>query len=308
MKTIFNKIVLVSSLVFLVNNYSAQQDEQSSLYMFNPLHFNPAYAGSHNDLSVVGVVRAQWVGIKGAPITQFLSAHSPIKAKNMAVGLNLVNDNIGARNRTSFYGNYAYTLHFKNRSKLNLGLSAGGDLMSVDYNKLVAKDADETDYLVSLTKTTFNIGSGLYYSTTRFYLGLSSPRILETKLKNKSILISNAYTKRHFFLSTGYVFPINSILDLKTSMLLKMTANAPITVDLNANLFLNKTWWLGLMYRYNESVGFNFAYQHKESLMIGYGFDFPINGLSSLKNAGSHEIMVTYDFNKNKAFGSPRYF
>ena len=31
--------------VFISFNYFAQQDEQSSLYMFNSLQFNPAYAG-----------------------------------------------------------------------------------------------------------------------------------------------------------------------------------------------------------------------------------------------------------------------
>lgn len=307
MKTI-NKIIAVCLVFLTTNSFFAQQDEQASMYMFNPLHYNPAYAGTRGDLSVVGVFRSQWIGIKGAPVSQFLSAHAPLSFKNMSAGINLSNDKIGARNRTCFYGNYAYTLRFKNKTYLNLGLSAGGDLMATDYAKLVAKDPNEIEVNNTFTQTTFNIGTGAYYYGEKFYVGLSSPRVLETKLEKDNITIAQAYTRRHFFLAAGYVKEINSMLDIKSSFVVKMTPNAPLTVDLNVNAFYGKKYWAGVMYRYNESIGVNLAYQLKESFMFGYAYDFPINGLSTVKNAGSHEIMLTYDFNKNRAFASPRYF
>lgn len=308
MKTIVTKIALALTFMWSAFSTFAQQDEQASMYMFNPLHFNPAYAGSRGDMSAVGVFRAQWVGINGAPVTQFLSFHSPLSMKNMNAGLNVCNDRIGARNRTSFYGNYAYTLNFKNNTKLNLGISAGGDMMSVDFKKLKAYDPTETDYLTSFTQTTFNMGTGVYYYGERFYAGLSSPRLMETSLRSATTVLADAYVKRHFFMAAGYVHPINTLLDLKSSFLLKMTPNAPITLDVNVNAFYNKMYWAGIMYRFNESIGVNVAYQIKESFAIGYAYDFPINGLSTVKNGGSHEFMLTYDFNKNRAFGSPRYF
>ena len=40
----------------------AQQDAQSSMYFFNPLQFNPAYAGSRGSLNITGLTRAQWAG------------------------------------------------------------------------------------------------------------------------------------------------------------------------------------------------------------------------------------------------------
>jgi type IX secretion system PorP/SprF family membrane protein len=307
MKTI-NKITLSCLLMFVAAPLFAQQDEQSSMYMFNPLHFNPAYAGTRGDISVVGVFRSQWVGVKGAPVSQFVSAHSPLSAKNMAAGINLSNDKIGARNRTSFFGNYAYTLRFKNNTKLNLGVSAGGDFMASDYAKLIAKDPTEAEVNTNFSQTSFNIGTGAYYYGEKFYVGLSSPRVLETKLQNDNIVLSQTYTKRHFFLAAGYVYEINTLLDLKPSLLLKMTPNAPITMDVNLNAFYAKKYWAGIMYRFNESIGVNLAYQIKESFMFGYAYDFPINGLNTVKNGGSHEIMLTYDFNKNKAYASPRYF
>lgn len=301
--------IIVLLIVLCTNSLFAQQDEQSSMYMFNPLQFNPAYAGSRGDVNIVGVVRNQWVGINGAPKTQFLSFNSPIKFRNMAIGMNLSNDQIGARNRTAFYADYAYTLNFQNGRKFNLGLSAGADQFSVDFQKLVALDPTETSYLASFSQLKFNGGAGAYYYGDRFFLGASVPRLFQSGLKNDGIVVSPTYFKRHYFISGGYVFNLNSVIDLKTSFLLKAVENAPLTVDLNANLFFYKTLWVGAMYRYNESVGVNFAYQIKESMMFGYAFDYPINGLSSVRNIGSHEVVLNYTLNrKNKSFGSPRYF
>jgi type IX secretion system PorP/SprF family membrane protein len=66
------KIILI--LIGIVSlNANAQQDAQSSLYFFNPLNYNPAYAGSRGSLNFTGVHRSQWVGWDGAPTTQFLS-------------------------------------------------------------------------------------------------------------------------------------------------------------------------------------------------------------------------------------------
>jgi type IX secretion system PorP/SprF family membrane protein len=297
------------SMMMISISSSAQQDEQSSLYMFNPLQFNPAYAGSRGDLNATAVVRSQWVGINGAPKSQFLSFNSPLSVKNMAVGMHLSNDIIGAKTRTSFYGDYAYTLNFKKGKRLNLGVSAGGEQISIDYAKLLADDPTETDVLSSFNQFKFNSGIGAYYFSDRFFAGFSIPRMFETSLKSNSITLSNTYTKRHYFITAGYVFPINSVIDLKTSVLVKAIPNAPITADLNANLFFYKKIWAGVMYRFNESIGANVAYQFKESLMFGYSFDYPINGLNRINNSGSHEVMLNYSMNnRKKAFGSPRYF
>jgi len=287
----------------------AQQDEQSSMYMFNPLQFNPAYAGSRGDLSATAIVRSQWVGINGAPKSQFLSINSPLMIKNMAIGAHLSNDIIGAKTRTSFYGDYAYTLNFKNGKRLNLGVSLGGEQMVIDYNQLKAADPTESVILTSISQLKFNSGVGAYYFSEKFFAGFSIPRIFQTNLKDNSVVITNTFTKRHYFFTAGYVFKINSVIDLKTSSIVKAVGNAPLSVDLNANLFFFKKVWAGAMYRFHESLGVNVAYQIRESLMFGYAFDYPINGLNRVNNSGSHEIMLNYSMNnRKKAFGSPRYF
>ena len=101
-KTKMKKLALITLLV-CTSSIFAQQDEQMSLYMYNPLHFNPAYAGSRDATSLVAIGRFQWINFKGAPMTQWFSAHSPILHKAVGIGGHFVHDQIGDRERTSAY-------------------------------------------------------------------------------------------------------------------------------------------------------------------------------------------------------------
>ena len=51
----------------------AQQLPQFTQYMYNTIAINPAYAGSRETLTIVGLHRNQWAGFPGAPTTQTLS-------------------------------------------------------------------------------------------------------------------------------------------------------------------------------------------------------------------------------------------
>ena len=60
---------------------TAQQDPLVTQYMFDFLLINPAYAGSHDQLSASLLTRKQWLGLQGSPFTSSLSAHSPLNNK-----------------------------------------------------------------------------------------------------------------------------------------------------------------------------------------------------------------------------------
>ena len=73
-------LVLFALGLFTTNSY-AQQDAQYTQYMYNPMSINPAYAGSRDVLSLVGIYRSQWVGLDGAPRTLNFSGHTPVGEK-----------------------------------------------------------------------------------------------------------------------------------------------------------------------------------------------------------------------------------
>lgn len=294
-------------LVGILSSLSAiaQQDAQTSMYFFNPLQYNPAYAGTRQSLHITGVTRAQWVGWDGAPNTQFLSAHAPVIRKNIGVGLNMAYDKIGSRSGFNAMANFAYHMRLNKDLRLSLGLSAGLQQYGYDFTGLIVTDPNDVNYTTNYSKTRANMGFGSYLFGERFYAGLSLPRLIKRNIDNNT---GDAYLQRHLYLTGGYVHPINSILDLKPSILLKYTANGPAIADINFSAHLYRTFWVGLLYRTTDCIGFNFAYQFKDICTAGYAFDIPLNG-KFLNQWGTHEIMVSFDLNgKNNAVQSPRYF
>lgn len=301
-------LYLLFGLIPFSNYCFGQQDEQLSMYNYNPLYYNPAYAGSKSALSVVAMARFQWVNFEGAPNTQFLSVHTPVMGQSLGMGLNLVNDQVGSRQRTAAYYNVSSGIRLNEKNdRLAFGLSVGMDVMSYDFSSLNVHDVSDPFYGQQLSTTKANVGGGIYYYSDRHYVGVSSPRFLESKaLDNENVM--TALNKRHFFISAGKVFDINSVIKFKPTTLIKVTPNAPLTFDINPNFLLYERFWAGAFYRFHEAVGLNFVYIYKNIVHIGYGFEFPINRLSSYQS-GSHEVLLQIDIQSKKhLFTSPRYF
>jgi len=299
---------LMGVFAFLSLQVAAQQDEQLSFYNYNPLYYNPAYAGSRDALSFTGLARFQWVNFDGAPTTQWFSVHAPVIGNALGMGAHLVNDKIGARNRTSAYYDISSGIRLnKDNARLAFGLSAGFDMMSTNFSSLAVHDATDPYYAQGMSSNRFNMGAGIYYYSDRTYIGASMPRVLEVKATNVQNLL-HSLNQRHLFLSAGHVFTLNSVLKLKPTTLIKFTPHAPVTVDANLNLLLYNKLWLGALYRYREAVGLSAVFKIREFMQIGYSYDFPVNGLATYQ-AGSHEILLQFDVKfKNSIYTSPRYF
>lgn len=304
MRKLFHTLLMV----LLTASLHAQQDEQMSLYMHNQLYYNPAYAGSRDALSAIAIARFQWVNFDGAPRSQWFSIHAPLMQRYLGVGLHAVNDRIGNRSRTAVYADVCGSIPVsKKGGRIALGLSGGIDVVGYDFSDVKVVDATDPYFGEVYTDTKPNVGAGLYYYGDKHYIGISSPRLLEAKATNFDTLI-NRLNARHFFLSGGYVFTLNSVLKLKPSTLIKYTPNAPLTVDVNATFIMYEKVWAGLMYRFHESMGVNMLVNFKNTFAVGYVYDFPINGLRTFQS-GSHEIFLRYDMRlKKSVYSSPRYF
>ena len=125
----------------------AQQETQHSMYFFNPLLLNPAYAGSQEALQITATARDQWSGLKGAPKTQVLSLHSPLKTEHLGVGFTVLNDELGVTKNTGVYADLAYSVKVnKNNNRLAFGLKAGVDFFRQDFSGLRINDNSDQLY------------------------------------------------------------------------------------------------------------------------------------------------------------------
>jgi len=302
-----NKILIV--MLLLAGFFaSAQQDAQYTQYMYNTISVNPAYAGSRDVLSVVGLYRSQWVGLDGAPETQTLSIHAPVGNK-VGLGLSIVNDEIGPSNETYIDVDFSYTLNVGATAKLALGIKAGANLLSVDYNKLTGDDdvifQDNID-----NRFMPNVGIGAYWYDDKYYLGLSSPDLLETEHYDDDEVAESYLAKErlHAYLMGGYVFDLDYNLKFKPAFLVKAVDGAPLQVDISANFLFNEKFTIGAAYRWSAAVSGIAGFQISDQLMIGYAYDQETTELRRY-NSGSHEIVLRFELFKNIGSTiSPRFF
>lgn len=310
----FNVTVLILLILGLFTNTAkAQQDAQFTQYMYNTLSINPAYAGSRDVLSFVGLYRTQWVGLDGAPKTITASGHSPI-GEHLGIGVNLTNDEIFISKETYFDIDFSYTIDVSDKGQLAFGVKGGGQLLNIDSNLANQGPYNPGDGSAEIfidNKFSPQFGAGVYYYTNKFYAGLSTPNILETShFDESSNSNSDAIAKERvgYYFMTGYTFDLSDNLLFKPSLLTKLVQGTPLQVDLSTNFLLYDKVTLGVAYRWSAALSGMIGFQFTDQIMIGFAYDAETTELAQY-NDGSFEFFLRFElFNKTNKIMSPRFF
>jgi type IX secretion system PorP/SprF family membrane protein len=311
MKNMKTKIAIVIFILITSLGYG-QQDAQFTQYMYNSISVNPAYAGSRESMSVFALHRTQWVGLDGAPVTNNVSINTPIKGSNVGLGISIINDKIGPSDETNIAVDFAYHIKTSESYKLAFGLKASANLLNVDFQKLTYLTTDNSLNTNIDNKFSPNIGVGFYLYSSKGYIGLSVPNLLETqhfdKYAGNGAQSYIAKERLHYYLTAGKVYDLSSEFKFKPAVITKWVQGAPLQVDLSANFLFNEKFVAGVAYRWSAAVSAMVGFQASDSWFIGYGYDLETTRLSHF-NSGSHEIFLRYElFNKYDRIVSPRFF
>ena len=308
-----SKNISIAILLLSVSTAFAQQLPQFTQYMFNTISINPAYAGSRETFSAVGLHRSQWVGLEGGPQTQTLSIHTPLRNEKIGLGLSFINDELGYENFSYIYGDFSYTIQTGANSKLAFGIKGGFTHYNLDEELLEDPSVVNDPFFNDVSnRWSPNIGAGFYWHSQRWYVGLSAPRILNTDYnKGRQGSVDYVALERiSYYITGGYVFDLNETTKLKPSVLLKATNGAPLSFDISANFLFNDTFWIGGGYRINESaaaIGGIADFQVSKQMRIGYAYEYPISDIRPY-TSGTHEVLLMFEVFKSKRIKSPRYF
>lgn len=305
-----NKIYLaVLIAVVTLFEAQAQQDPHYTQYMYNMNVINPAYAGSKENLSFGLLYRKQWVDIQGAPSTFTFSGHTPA-GKNVGLGLSIIADEIGPVKEQNVYGDFSYTLNLGGEHKLALGLKAGATFQSIglfsDINSSLP-DPSDSGFSEDTSNIFFNLGTGIFYYTNKYYVALSVPNMIKANYLDFNGVKYGTETQ-HYFLTGGYVFDLTPNLKFKPFAMLKSAFNSPSSLDVSANFLFNERFEIGGTYRVDDSFGAMVNFAVTPSLRIGYAYDNVISEIRTVAPS-SHEIILLFDVNfPKKVSRSPRFF
>jgi type IX secretion system PorP/SprF family membrane protein len=309
-------ILLISVLLFPSFLYAQDGDYKVgqryepiySQYWVNGLAINPAYTGSRECFSNTVLYRNQWMGFEGAPITQSLSSHAPLKDEKNAVGLFIFHESIGVTDYLDVYGNYAFRFQLGN-GRLSLGLKAGATFFQGNYRDIqVSPDVIEIDPILENESEVFpNFGVGAYYYTEKFFLGLSVPKFLSYEIKSSNKVMSIGPENYDFLLTGGYLLTISELFKFRPSFLFRYRLDNTYQIDIGGNIIFNDVLWLGGSYRRNDEVAFMFEYQVSNQIRAGVAYDLAVGDLAS-KHSGSLELILRYEFKYKIRAVNPRYF
>jgi type IX secretion system PorP/SprF family membrane protein len=306
------KLFLFFAISLVALALKAQQDPQFSHYMYNTISVNPAYAGSRGVLNITGLHRSQWIGLDGAPTSQTLSLNTPLRNRKMGVGLSVVNDQIGPLNQTFIYGDYSYTVRLTDKLKLSFGMKAGINWFQPRISSLNTITNNDPSFVGSTTESviTPNIGAGIYLHRENWYLGASSPRLVQNKISLGSSLndTTSVIEERHIFFIAGYLWSVNPQLKLKPTVQLKTVQDAPMSIDATLEALIRNKLSIGAGLRVGDSFYGMLGYQLTEQFRVGFAYDYTTTRLQNVNN-GTVEFMLSYDFYfNNDKLKSPRYF
>lgn len=299
----------------------AQTDPQFSLFMFNQTYYNPAAAGSEGVARFNLTHRTQWAGYQGtaddggAPSTQLLSFNTPLPQIKSGVGLYAFNDNLGPNTNQSVQVSYAYRAALKNGT-LSFGLQGGFYSQAIDFSRLRSRDPN--DPLIPtgrLSKTQPDVGAGIYYNTTDYWIGVSMKHINQPSFE----FISNRdlqSLRRSTFVTAGYRLGVGYNLDIQPSVLYQYANEAGMRASsLNVNLLAtyDKRYWAGVSYRQGDAATamLGISLLQNNALRFGYAFDFTTTAPQA-KSPQSHEILLSYalpspDARKKPIIRTPRF-
>jgi type IX secretion system PorP/SprF family membrane protein len=241
------------------------------------------------------VSRNQWVTFDDAPKTLSFSYQTPFKKQNIGIGFSVLNDKIGPRKQTGVYFDYSYFLQVSEKYRLGMGLKAGVSFYRAALTELNPINPDPIFSKDIYKNFLPNFGVGLYLYSNKTYFGLSAPKIIRNTITRDDY--ATGYIQKeeiHFYFIAGRKFVLNEDFQLKTNTLLRYVKIAPVTWDLTAMLGFKEKFWVGAMFRLNDSYGI-LAQFKKKKITIGYSYDITYTALKTF-NSGTHEIMFGYNF------------
>lgn len=274
---------------------------------------NPAYTTDNQGVANLGLLyRRQWVGVDGSPSTASLFAHTPL-GNNVEVGFTLQTDDIGnVIKEHNLSLDFAYKLRLNKESKISFGMKAGFNMFNTDFSQFNLESgsfSSDPNFSENINKTFVNIGVGAFYYSRNFYVGVSTPNLINSKYLSKNEGLYEMAEERHYFFASGYVYKLNESIKLKPNVMVKAVAGAPLIVDVNLNAIYNEKVEFGLGYRLNDALMAMISFRVNKAIRIGYSYDYTATKLNTFSN-GSHELLLIYDLNTfydgfNK---SPRFF
>ncbi len=281
---------------FLTSNFLFGQYIPSfTAFMETDLLYNPSVSGNKECLSSMMGYRSQWVGVDGAPNYFIFSTSLPTKNSSIGMGLNFLNESIGANRNNLITANLSYRF-LVSHGVLSFGLSGG--VKNINYNNDLVEVSNSSDPV-------FLIGSRSYYNP---YFGFGTSYKVNNLFFGIAIAdISNQNFSEDLTLSFNYKYEVNKELILTSYVFYKNGLSKISQMEMGCAMDYNKKVGLYLGFRTNQDILLGLRLGLTEQIFLFYCYDF-ITKYYAGYTGGTHEFILKYNLIEEKQANNPRDF
>lgn len=294
----------------------SQQMPLYSQYLYNKFMINPAVTGSDGYTSINLAVREQWVGLSRAPQTYSLSVQTrflkrgyllkttksgrqifrPGTDAKVGLGGSIFSFNSGLVQRNGFQVAYSYHMWLKQNTQLSLGLSFTGYYFRINEQAISMEDPNDPLLNSNIRRGIFipDASFGVYLLNRKYNIGFSADQLLGSIAKTGNNAYSNYAISRTYYLFGSYSFEHGSDIEIRPSVLIRMSEQLKPQSDIGLNFGYMQSFWAGLSYRTSGAIIANVGVKYT-NLYIGYALDFTLNEIQRI-TYGTHEINLAWKF------------
>lgn len=300
-----------------------QQDPQFTQYALSPASFNPAATGLDDAWLSTLLVRSQWTGLPGAPVSQNLNSSVPIYKISSGAGITIINDIAGQQRNTGTLLSYAYHKRFRSAG-LSFGLSGGMTQQTINGDKLVTPTGIYGDVVfhndpnlpvTTVSRVLPDAAAGLYFFTSDLQVGVSMQHLLLPLSASNAPDGASVQYNPTGYVYLAYGFDVGTQFRIMPNVLYKTDLNAGV-IDLNALVTYDDRVLAGVSGRAGASgtmdaVSLMAGWQVSDKWLISYAYDVTLSALNTV-SAGSHEVGIRYRVpvakpRAGKMVNNPRY-
>ncbi|HPM32031.1 MAG TPA: type IX secretion system membrane protein PorP/SprF, partial [Chryseolinea sp.] len=261
----------------------------------------PSVAG--NGLgSLTFLHRQNWSGVSGAPVTNYLSIHTPFAKDRFGTGLNVFQEKVGVYETFSAMAAFAYHIKMTDTRSLSFGLSGEYLISKINASRVDVIDEDD-DLIVGSASSQADFSFGITYKSKFFTLGAAANRL--TNLTRGLSDVTSQFPGYYSAYAYGTI-PLRQTKDLLEPMITyRGYLNGESQFDAGLYYTMNDFLILGGSYRTGGTVSATLGVRILDKFLIGYTRD--INAANYGANLGSsNEITLRFDFNNQKYYSNYR--
>jgi len=302
------------------------QDPQFTQFYAAPLYLNPGFAGATLQSRAVFNGRAQWAGISKPFVTYAASFDYNFDKFKSGLGVLAVFDKAGTGSLTSsaFSAIYSYKVNLPYKWTFRPGLQFTYGSRSLDYYKLTFGDQLDLNASVPLSTSEtfdrtqrinyFDFSAGGILHNDKFWFGISAHHLNrpDESLNNGKSIVPTKFN----ILGGVKIDLVNSVYKSRKTREQSITPTFMYKFQgkydqLDLGFYYNYTplviglWYRGIPaikkyapgYGNNDAIAILLGFR-QEDFTIGYSYDLTISKLSPTNTTGSHEISISYVFEK----------